>query len=69
MGTFGGAAAETDCCGNLYPLHVPLDSRERWTRDASLAATTMALAARVVWTVALVCAWSAPSIVLGAGLL
>ena len=27
MATFAGVAAETDCCGNLYPLHVPLASQ------------------------------------------
>jgi hypothetical protein len=58
MATCAGVAAETDCCGNLYPLHVPVVSREPGARDASLAATTIALAARVMWTIGLVCAWS-----------
>jgi len=69
MGTAAGAAAETDCCGNLYPLHVPLASRQRGAGNASLGGNTIALAAGVVRTVALVCAWSAPAIMLGAGLL
>jgi hypothetical protein len=58
MATFAGIAAETDCCGNLYPLHVPLGSRRIRSGGSWLAATTMVLAARTVWTVALVCAWS-----------
>jgi len=56
MATFAGVAAETDCCGNLHPLHVPLGSRRVTGRDASLAATALALATRVVWTLALLCA-------------
>jgi hypothetical protein len=58
MATFGGIVAETDCCGNLYPLHVPLGTRRTRAGGAWLAATTIALAARMVWTLALVCAWS-----------
>jgi hypothetical protein len=69
MATFAGIAAETDCCGNLYPLHVPLSARHTSTGAAWLGATTIALAARTVWTVALVCAWSGPSTLLRAGLL
>jgi hypothetical protein len=56
MATFAGIAAETDCCGNLYPLHVPLGRRPTRTGGAWLAATTIALVARTVWTVALACA-------------
>jgi hypothetical protein len=56
MATFGGVAAETDCCGNLYPLHVPLGSRRVTGRDASLVATAVVLATRMVWTLALMCA-------------
>ena len=56
MATFAGIAAETDCCGNLYPLHIPLASRRTRTGGAWLAATTLAVATRVVWAAALVCA-------------
>jgi len=56
MPTFAGAEAETDCCGNLCPLHVPLGSRRVAGRDASLIATAVVLATRVVWTLALMCA-------------
>ena len=60
MATFAGIAAETDCCGNLYPLHVQLAPR-RSRSGGWLAVTTIALAARTVWTVALVCACQASS--------
>jgi len=56
MATFAGIAAETDCCGNLYPLHVPLGPRRTRRGGAWLAATTIALVGRSVWTLALVCA-------------
>jgi hypothetical protein len=56
MATFGSIAAETDCCGNLYPLHVPASRPRSWKGNASLASLAVGLAARVVWTFALFCA-------------
>jgi hypothetical protein len=56
MASFAGAEAETDCCGNLYPLHVPLGSRSAMPGGSRVAATRIALVGRVMWTVAIVCA-------------
>jgi hypothetical protein len=53
MATCAGVAAETDCCGNLYPVNVPVEFRRPSPRSVSLAAVAVTLAARVVWTVAL----------------
>jgi hypothetical protein len=43
-------AAETDCCGNLYPVHVPPAAlRDGSDKGPSLTAIAATLAARAAW--------------------